>query len=453
MNTSDHEVNIKILLRAVEEAGDITRKQRNELLASMTDTVAHDVLRDNYEQNVLLANARASSPHLIGPHAELLRSLEENGGLDRALEHLPDETQMDERREVGDDLTSPEMCVLVGYTKLALKEELAAGDLPDDPWLDRYVADYFPATLSERYGDQLASHPLRRDIVVNVLANSIVNKGGLTFVHRCATETTASVSEIAAAYVVASEVFGQQEYHAQVEALDNVVPPAVQASLYLAFRRLMDRNVRWALANRRLEEGIEHEIEHFASVVQSLIPRVPELLVGSQVTEFEEAAQAWIEEGVPEELARRAAALMFSFSLLDVAEISRGSERAGTAHDLAEVAACYFAALGRVRVGELLVRVSDLASDDHWESLARQSMRDDLYDVLRSITLVVLESTDETADPVGRVEEWADRHGAILERVDDIVEAIDAMSDVEFAPVSVAVRSLRGVVRVATAAH
>ncbi|SNV18904.1 NAD-specific glutamate dehydrogenase [Dermatophilus congolensis] len=449
VNTSDHEVNIKILLGDIERTGDLTRKQRNELLESMTEEVAAAVLHDNYEQNVLLGNARMQAPAMAGAHARFMDALEKTGQLDRSLEFLPSHEEFAARLSRGEDLTSPEMSVLVGYAKISLKNALGSARLPDDPWLDRYVEKYFPKALRERYGDRFSEHPLRRDIIINVLVNGLVNRGGVTFVHRCQEETDATVERIVAAYVIASEVFGQRAFAERVQALDNELASTAQTTLHLEFRRLIDRAVRWIVTNRPPHLNIGDEIEAFAPVVESLHDRVPDLLTGPQIDEFREDVCARIDSGLPEDLARDASALIFVFSLLDIAEIA-----VNTGVDPAEVASIYYAALGQIRVGELLVRVEALDRDNRWDSLARQALRDDLYDVLRSITTVVLESEageGDAADAHERVRTWAQVHADVLSRLDGIMEAIDTMPEAGLAPVSVAVRSLRGVIRTTSA--
>ena len=449
VNTSDHEVNIKILLGEVETAGDLTRKQRNELLASMTDDIAAAVLRDNYDQNVLLANAKAQRSGMAGPHLRFMNWLTERGELDRELEFLPSDEVVEERVAKGDALTTPEMSVLVAYAKLALKRDLIETALPDQPWLDRYVEEYFPTALTDRYADRLGAHPLRREIVVNSLANAIVNRGGITFVFRCIEETYASVARIAQAYAIASEVFDQRSFVASVEELDNRVPIETQASLYLSFRRLLDRTVRWWVTNRPASLDIGAEIERFAGAVSRLGPRIIEELPEGEVEEYTAAMRAWVDQGVPEKLAGSAATLMYLFSCLDIVELAQEAGAADEA-DMEAVTAVYFAALGRFRVGELLNRVGDLDREDRWSALARASLRDDLYDVLKSITRVVLASTDPGQNARERVDRWAGSHGEILSRLDVMMRSIDSLDDVGLAPVSVAVRSLRGVVRAAS---
>ena len=201
------EVNIKILLTAMTRDGDMTLKQRNALLSSMTEDIGRQVLRDNYEQNTLLGNARAEEHAMLPVHRRLIHWLEERGDLDPALEFLPSDAEIERRHDAGLGLTSPEFSVLVAYAKLALKKDLLRSALPDEPWFQATLTKYFPNPIREKYQDKLASHPLRREIITNAVVNSMVNRGGMTFAFRASEETGATAEQVTRAFVVCREVF------------------------------------------------------------------------------------------------------------------------------------------------------------------------------------------------------------------------------------------------------
>ncbi len=274
VDTSDHEVNIKILLTGLMREGDLTLKQRNTLLASMTDEVAAQVLRDNYEQNVLLGNARAQEHGMLTVHQRLIHWLEERGDLDRELEFLPSDAEIERRVSEGLGLKSPEFSVLVAYAKLALKEDLLPSELPDDPWFQSTLAGYFPEPIRESSPRELAEHPLRREIVTNAVVNSMVNRGGITFAFRAIEETGATPEQIARAFVVAREIFDLPGFVREVEALDNQVTTDVQTQLYLEFRRLIDRSIRWFLTSRPSRLDVANEVSRFGGVVGEFAPRI-----------------------------------------------------------------------------------------------------------------------------------------------------------------------------------
>jgi glutamate dehydrogenase len=442
VDTSDHEVNIKILLGSVVADGDLTIKQRNELLAQMTDQVAHLVLRDNYEQNVLLGNARQQAHSMLPVHARLIHHLEQHGHLDRAIEFLPSDATIARRHEENLGLTSPEFAVLVAYSKMTLAEDLLATDLPDDPWFHQTLRRYFPDEIVRRYDDRLSSHRLSREIITTLLVNNMVNRGGITFAFRAAEETSARPEQVARAYVVAREVFGLHDFVDRVEELDNVVPTSAQTALYLEFRRLMDRAVRWWLQSRPPITDIAGEIERYRGVVAQLRSQIPGMLAGSERDRLARRQSELVALGAPDELAMDAALLLDAFSLLDIVEISNETKTPAE-----QVAVLYFALSEHFQVDAMLGLITRLPRDDRWESLARASLRSDLYAALESLTTSVLTSTDADASPVDRIAAWERSHAEALVRVRATVGEVSHLEQSGIAALSVALRGLRGVVR------
>jgi glutamate dehydrogenase len=423
--------------------GDLTPKQRNVLLAQMTDEVGHLVLRDNYEQNVLLGNARVQSRTMLRVHQRFIQNLEARGALDRDLEYLPDDTALSARAEAGLGLTSPEFSVLVAYAKLTLSDDIGATSLPDDPWLDRVLQAYFPAELA-RYADQVSAHPLRRQIVTTCLVNDMVNRGGITFAFRAQEETSAAPEQIARAYIVCREIFDFNGYSDAIEALDGLVPAADSAAMYLGFRRLLDRSVRWFLQARPGTIDIGAEIERFGPVVAELAPQLPELVAGEQRLVMAGEIGRLQALGVPETLARQAAGLLTRYMLLDIAEIARST---GTAPE--PVAKVYLQLAERYGVVELLRRISALSRGDQWKSLARASLRYDLYSALELLTVAVLESTAE-AEAMARIAQFEQANAERVARARATMEEVCRLPQADIAALSVVLRSLRSIVRPAT---
>jgi glutamate dehydrogenase len=445
VDCSDHEVNIKILLDRIVATGDLTLKQRNQLLTRFTDEVGALVLRDNYEQNVLLGNARKQSPGMLPVHQRFIRSLESRGQLDRALEFLPDDAGLAERADQGLGLTSPEFSVLVAYAKNALKAELLASDLPDDPWFARTLHDYFPQGLVAEHGDRLAVHPLRREIITTCLVNEMVNRGGITFAYRAQEETSSGADHIARAYTVCRQVFRLRDYVRTVESLDARVTTEAQTTLYLAFRRLLDRSVRWFLQTRPGRLDIGAEIERFSPVVDELGPRTGELLVGAERKSMEADADRFVKKGVPPELAVVGASLLNVYQLLDITEIATS-----TGVPPLEVAQVYFTLSERYAVDAMLVRISGLGRPDRWQALARASLRYDLYAALESLTIAVLTTTSQGPVPTERILAWERTNAAAVARAAQTLEEVRRLEKGDLASLSVALRTLRGVVRSST---
>lgn len=442
VDTSDHEVNIKILLTDLVRNGDMTLKQRNTLLASMTDDVAHQVLRDNYEQNVLLGNARAQEHPMLPVHQRLIHWLEERGDLDRALEFLPSDSEIDRRFQDGLGLKSPEFSVLVAYAKLALKDDLLPTGLPDDPWFQQTLTDYFPAALREQFAGELADHPLRREIITNSVVNSMVNRGGITFAFRAMEETGATPEQIARAFVVCREIFDLPSFVREVEALDNVVSTDVQSQLYLEFRRLIDRSIRWFLTSRPSRLDVAGEVARFGAVVREFAPKVPEMLKGAELKRLQRNTARLEKLGVPADLALRSASLLDQFSLLDIVDIATD-----TGEEPADIACLYFVLSEKFGIDGMLTRVTNLPRDDRWDALARGALRDDLYAVLESLVRSVMDTSTVGGSPGSRYEEWARANAESLTRATTALSGIERLDHPNIAALSVALRTLRSVIR------
>ena len=330
----------------------------------------------------------------------------------------------------------------MAYAKLALKADLQSSGLADEPFFTRTLAEYFPEPVRGRYAEELQQHPLRREIIVNSVVNSLVNRGGITFAFRAMEETAASPEQITKAFVVAREVFGLRDFVEQVEALDTKVPTDTQTWMYLEFRRLLDRATRWFLQNRPANLDVEAEIERFTDTVRRVQPQVAGLLQGSEHERLREQADRLVDQGVPEELAVRAAGLLDLYSVLDIVEIARETERPGDA-----VARLYFLLSEHFGVDSLLTRVSALPREDRWDALARGSMRDDLYAALGALTMAVLGSAGDLQDPGEQIERWEQLHADQLGRAQTSLTGIARIERPGIAPLSVALRTLRSVIR------
>ena len=271
VDCSDREVNIKILLDAVVEAGDLTEKQRNSLLAEMSDAVAALVLQDNYEQTETLSLAEANAASMVDVHQRFLRFLESRRNLNRELEALPDDEEIGERKRDDGGLTRPEIAVLLAYSKIDLYEALLESDVPEDPYLSAELDRYFPAPLPERFGEQMRSHRLGRQIVATQVVNNMLHGGGTTFAFRLHEETGAPASQIARAYACAREIFEMRPLWAEIEQLDTRCAAQVQIDLLLEGRRLVERASRWLLGHRPRQLDIASTVRHFRPGAMALV--------------------------------------------------------------------------------------------------------------------------------------------------------------------------------------
>jgi glutamate dehydrogenase len=447
VDCSDHEVNIKILLGGAVSDGELSRPDRDALLAEMTDEVAELVLRDNYDQARALGIAKVQSLSLLPVHRRMIAELERAGQLDRELEALPTEEQLNARAEAGTaGLTVPEFAVLMAYAKIVLEREILHGQLPDEEWTNTVLVDYFPTPLRERYADRMAGHRLRREIVTTALVNEVINRGGISFVYRAVEETGASAADVIRAYVVVRDVYGLGELWDAVEALDNKVPTDAQSSVYLETRRLLDRAVRWLVANRRSPLDVPGEIARLRQGVSQLLPRLGELFQGSERQALAAHADEMAGRGVPPEISEQATRLMYSFGLLDVVETATVTGR-----DVGEVAQVYFILSERFRVDSLLSKISLLPREDRWQTLARMALRYDLYAALAALTAEVLGSTADSAPADERVREWEQSNETAITRARNAMGEFDD-SRADLAALSVMLRQIRTLVRTSAAA-
>ncbi|MDK9498748.1 NAD-glutamate dehydrogenase [Streptomyces katrae] len=442
VDTSDHEVNIKILLNAVVADGDMTVKQRNKLLAEMTDEVGSLVLRNNYAQNTALANASAQAPSLLHAQQRFMRRLGRDGLLDRQLEFLPNDRQIRELLNSGKGLTQPELAVLFAYTKITVADELIHTELPDDPYLRRLLHAYFPGALRAKFPEQIDGHALRREIITTLLVNDTVNTGGSTFLHRLREETGASMEEIVRAQLAAREIFGLADVWDAVEALDNKVPADVQTRVRLHSRRLVERGTRWLLNNRPQPLQITETIELFGARVAEVWSELPKLVRGADLEWYQSIMDELTGEGVPEELAAKVAGFSSAFPTLDIVAIA---DRTGV--DPLSVAEVYYDLADRLDITQLMDRIIELPRSDRWQSMARASIREDLFAAHAALTADVLSVGNGSSTPEERFKAWEEKNAAIIGRARTTLDEIRGSDDFDLANLSVAMRTMRSLLR------
>ncbi len=444
VDTSDHEVNIKILLDRVVKDGDLTAKQRNSLLAEMTDEVGALVLRDNYEQNLAMANAVAHAPSLLHVHEDFMRRLEKAGTLDREIEGLPSRRDVRRRLERGQGLTPPELAVLLAWTKIVLAEELLAGDLPDDPYLDLDLKAYFPTPMREQFRAQIEAHPLRREIIVTQVVNDLVNGAGMSYWPRLADETGASVADLTRANFVAREIYASLPLRDELKSHDNQLDARVQTSMRIQMRTLVERASRWLVNNRRPPVDSKATVDLFARPVQATMEQLPELMTGRELEAFQERQASYERRGVPPELARRVAVLDPAYMLLGLVEVAQRSSEWGEELAPEEVARVHFALGERLGLPVLLQRIVALPRDDKWQTMARASLRDDLHAVHTALTAQVLRTTSPEDSAPARIASWEEGEAELVRRAAETLEQICADEEGDLARMSVGLRVVRG---------
>lgn len=461
VESSDREVNIKILVDRMVEAGKLDRDERADFIESMTDEVADLVLRTNVAQNVLLTTERARGPEFAETFIRLMHWLEETVDLDRELEFLPTDEQLRERAEEGGSLTGPELSVLTAYTKIQLTGALTDSDLADDPWFDATLENYFPLQIREKFGKDIQTHPLRKQIIGTMVANKLINYGGIAFAYRVMDDSGAELADLAAVFTAAVEIFDLDPYVARHAELGTDVPLEMWNKLTLRMRRLLDRVVRWFLNRSDSEATIQELVSAYKPTVQLRFGE--QQLMAAQSQERVSAETELAErQGVPKELAVEWAELLDAFALLDVARLAQAGgvqaagERAGEHTTSADaggehvtvetIAKVYFELFDRYGLENLLDRITKLPQTTRWENMARISMREDLYSTLVALAAQALESPGENAEE--KVTSWERENQDRLARLRDVLGEIEGMpaggdAGAELAALSVALRTMR----------
>jgi len=385
VDTSDHEVNIKVLLAPDVAAGALTTEGRNTLLASMTDDVAGLVLAHNVSQNLALANAEAQAPAMARVHGEWIERLEDHGLIDRAIEFLPEEEALDARRAKNRGLTSPELAVLLAYTKIVLSDEVGRSDLPDDPDLADRLVTYFPPALRGAWTEQMRRHRLHREIVTTVVVNTFVDTAGITCFHRLSTETGATAPELVRAHIAARTIFGAADLEAAIAELDHSVAAETQTRMRLAIRTLVERATRWLVNERAHPLDISGTVADLGPGVRAVIAELPAALGQREAAWVAGRVEELRTAGVPEDLAAAVAALPAAFGALPSVTIA-GAEGL----DPTLVARVHLALAQRLGLDSLMTRITALPREDRWSTMARAALRDDLHTAHARLTAQVV---------------------------------------------------------------
>jgi glutamate dehydrogenase len=438
VNTSDLEVNIKIALARPMRDGRLSRPARNALLAEMTEDVAALVLRNNYLQPLAISLAERRGLEDLGFEQRLMQTLETAGELDRALEFLPDDMEIAERRRRSQALTRPELSVLLAYAKLSLNHELVHSSVPDDPYLGRELDRYFPKAIADQFPDALAQHRLRREIIATQLANSMVNRGGPSLLVRIGDQTGAPPARIAAAFAAVRDSYGMTALNSAIDALDNKISGKLQLELYQAVEDLLLDRLVWFLRNADLAQGLAAIVAHYregiAAVEAALDTALPEAAVDARQGREADLRK----QGVPHELARRLATLP---ALVAAPDIVMVAERTG--QDIAEVAAIYFAAAAFFRLDHIARAARGIVISDYFDRLALDRALDSIGDAERRLTAAM---AGNGAVGLHAVEAWVAPRKAEVERIRLAVNEI-ANSGLTLSKLSVAASLLGDLVK------
>ncbi|GGG63781.1 NAD-glutamate dehydrogenase [Kocuria dechangensis] len=448
VESSDREVNIKILVDRMVVAGELGADERAGFIEAMTDEVAGLVLDTNEAQNVLLTTERARVANLTETYVRLMHWLEENADLDRSIEFLPSDEELHERLRTGQSLTSPELSVLTAYAKIQLSEALVESDLAEDPWFGQVLERYFPAQITEQFGELVDTHPLRKEIIGTLVANQMINYGGIPFAQRVIDDTSYDAVDVARAFVAAAQIYEIDRFAHQHRELPAGVPTELWSRMFLDMRRLLDRVVRWLLDRQETARPIGEVVDRYKPIVD--LRHGEERLLGEDSAARDAAtAEMAQRQGVPPKLALEWSQLLDAFALLDVARLGQGAARATGGEVDPEhaktIAKVYFLLYDRYRIDSLLNRITELPQSTRWETLARMSMREDVYSTVVALADQALEAPGGTAQE--KVDAWEKQNEARLSRLRTVLGEIEAESTgepaAELASLSVALRTMR----------
>ena len=434
VDSSDREVNIKILLGAAIEQRKLAPNKRNALLASMTDEVAALVLRDNYGQTQALSIMASRAAERLDEHVRLIRVLETKGMLDRALEGLPAEEQIVERRAAGLGLTRPELAIVLSYAKIELRSRLLASTVPEDPYLASELEAYFPSPLARRYERLMHSHKLAREIIAMQIASSIVNRMGAFFVLRAEEETGANVTQVARAYAIVRGVFGVRKLWREIEALDNAVRAEAQYDAIFQIGRMVRRAVYWFLQSHADALEIEPMITRFRRGAEQAF--AAKLVTGPARDRFERQIAGLRDVGFPEDLARRIASLEFTTQTLDIIELALEFELS-----VKEIGRLYFDLAQKLRLDWVRERIEELKVEGRWRAMARATLRETLGKQLRALVRSVLR---KRADRTSRaaLAAWLEKSQPQVAHVQRAFDDMQIAGAADFATLSVALKEI-----------
>jgi glutamate dehydrogenase len=440
VDTSDHEVNIKIALGDVVQRGDMTLKQRDALLAAMTDEVAALVLRDNYQQTQAISVAQSYGSVRLDEQQRMMRALERVDLLNRQIEFLPGDEEIAQRQSARFGLTRPELSVLLAYAKNVTYTRLLDSDLPDDPKLEMDLLRYFPEPIREKYPDAINRHRLRREIVATVVTNSMINRVGPTFVSEMQNKTGMETPEIARAYTIVREAFSLRDIWHDIEALDNKAPASAQIAMLSETGRTLERMTPWFLRNGEHPLDITRYTEEYSAGIETLRRNLDSLMAADQLDETRARADAFAVPGVSRELADRVGRLKALSTACDIVRIARSVGRS-----VEEVGETYFLLGSRFRLDWLRHNANVLTPENPWYQMALGAIIEDLWNTQCDLTGKVL---GNGGCGKAALDGWSGARKEAVGRVEDIVKELTQHGSLDLAMLTVANRELRGLISV-----
>jgi glutamate dehydrogenase len=430
VDCSDHEVNIKIMLGSLPPRATLKEAERNRVLVQMTDDVAAHVLRDNYLQSQAISMLETRAATDLLEHAHTIRSLEVSGHLDRALEFLPTAEEIDERHRMRRGLTRPELSVVLAYGKID-------SDVPEDPYLSNELQRYFPPIIPKRFGRFLRHHRLRREIIATATTNSLVNRMGPSFPRRAQEDTGANAATVVRAYAIAREAFDMRSTWSQIESLDTAIDAKLQYEMMYETTRLLRFVTYWLIQRQREALHIEQQVKRLRASLATLDDALPAVLSGEDRIEFDKRRDRILAATTPAPLAKRIASLLALRSGPDLVDISQF-----TGLSINAVASVYFGISTALSLDWLRKQIEQLAVEGHWQSVARTTLRDNVYNLQRTLTLQAL-AGKRAGSPQQAIEVWLKSQQKNVESLRQSFNEMRTLPQADFATLSVALQAVR----------
>ncbi|MGB5719757.1 MAG: NAD-glutamate dehydrogenase [Woeseiaceae bacterium] len=437
VDCSDREVNIKILLGDVTKKKGMTRPKRDELLASMTDDVANLVLRNNYLQTQAISMSEALSVARIDETARLITALERTGLLNRDLEFLPSNTEIEDRRSRKQGFTRPELAIVLSYAKIDLYDGLIKSPETLEDFLRIDPQRYFPPILRRRYADLIPTHRLSKQILATLIANALVNRMGPAFVQRLQSDTGANVVTIARAYEVARIICRAMPLLREIESLDHKIPAAAQVAMMFEVSRTLRHACYWLIEQYGDKLDIVSAVERLKDGMAKIYTRSGTYLSKASGERNAAAEKAWIEMGVPDKLAQRVSLLLVTRAALDIADVA--AERKRDVIDTARIYSGFNDALGLQWLHNC---AEDLKVSGRWQAMARSNLRDEFYKIRRVLALKLLTRRGKVDGRVVAMK-WLDKHEDEVGNFRRMIEEMKLRGTFDFATLSVAAQKLR----------
>lgn len=437
VDCSDREVNIKILLSDVTKKKNMSRARRNELLASMTDDVANLVLRNNYLQTQAISMAEMLSAERHDELARLIAELERSGELNRSLEFLPDEAELDDRRNRQQGLTRPELAVVLSYAKINLYNGLIDSDADLTDFLQIDPQRYFPDKLRKRYAELIPGHRLSRQILATLIANDIVNRMGPAFVQRAQVDTGASIVTVARAYEVARIICRARPMLKDIEGLDHVIPAKAQMLMMFEISRTLRHVCNWLIEQYGEDLDIVQTVGRLKDGMRRVYTRSSSYVSRAAHARMQKAQVEWMSMGVPEKLANNVALLTLTRAALDIVDVAAERNR-----DVIDSARLYAKFNDALEIYWLHDSAEDLEVKGRWQAQARSNLREEIYHLRRDLALGLIKQRSKR-DPRVVVDEWLTRHANDVAKYKRSLEEMRLRSKIDFATLSVAAQELK----------